>query len=106
MNFNEVMALILPSIIALHFYSKVIRGKLNLLDVFCHSALFMVFTNAICYAILIYLNKTLIFDFTNIFTLKYSLMATFVALIIVVCYRFLELNIRISLRVESKDEEK
>jgi hypothetical protein len=106
MNFNEVMALIMPSIIALLCYSKIIRIKITFLDGICYLALFMLITNLICYAILIYLNKTLIFFFSNMFTLKYSLLATVVALIIVLGYRFLELNISINLRVESKDEEK
>jgi 4-hydroxybenzoate polyprenyltransferase len=105
MTFNEVMALIMPSIIALLFYSKVIRRKLTFFEGLCHLVLFMLITNSICYAISIYLNKTLFFVFSISFTMKYSIMATCVAIVIAVLYRFLELNLHINLRVESKDEE-
>jgi hypothetical protein len=105
MTFNEVMALIMPSFIALFFYSKVINRKLTVLDGFFHLVLFMMMTNIICYTILIYLQKTITFVFSPTFTLKYSLMATIIAVVITTIYRFLELNLNINLRVVAKNEE-
>jgi len=104
MSFNQVMALIMPSIIALLFYSKIIKRKLSFFDGLCHTVLFMLITNCICYAISIYLKRTLEFVFSNSFTLKYSIMATCVSILFVLLYRFIEINISISLQVVSKDE--
>lgn len=104
MSFNEIMALIMPSIIALLLFSKVIKRKITLIEGIGYMALFMLMTNSVCYAILIYLNRTITFVFTNSFTLKYSLLATCLAIIIALGYRFLELNLSINLKVETKDE--
>ncbi|MBS4213129.1 hypothetical protein [Neobacillus rhizophilus] len=106
MTFNEVMALIMPSIIALLFYSKVTLKKVTFFDGLCNTVLFILITNCICYAFLIYLKKTVSFIYTDSFTLKYSIMATFIAIVIAIIYRFLELNFSIGLRVvTSRDEE-
>jgi len=106
MSFNEVMALVMPAIIGVLFYSKIIGRKLTFFDGLCHTVFFMLITNCICYAISIYLKKTLEFVFSNSFTLKYSIMATCVSIVFVILYRFIDLNISISLKVVSKDEEK
>lgn len=105
MSFNEVMALIFPSIIALLFYSKLINRKVSLFEAFCYTGFYMLITNGICYAILIYFIKTTVFLFTPVFTLKYSVIATCIALLIVLLFRFLEMNLKIKLKVESFNEE-
>lgn len=104
MTFNEVMALIMPSIIAVLFYTKITKKNLTLFDALCNSALFMVITNCICYAILFYLLERPLLLFSNIFTFKYCILATFIALITAILYRFVEINMTIKLKVDSVDE--
>ncbi|MCM3763495.1 hypothetical protein [Neobacillus niacini] len=107
MTFNEVMALIMPSVIALLLYSKVVPENTHFFNGLGFLALCMMITNSICYAVLIYFKKTLLFIFTPAFTLKYSVLATGVAIIVAFVYRFFELNLSINLKVVSiKDEEK
>jgi len=75
-----------------------------LVEGICHLALFMLCTNCVCYAILTFLKiDVLIFNVS--FTVKYCLMAVCIALVMVILYRFIELNIKIKIRVESIDEE-
>jgi F0F1-type ATP synthase membrane subunit a len=102
MTFNEVMALIMPSIIALLFYSKVTKRKMTWFEIISTLSLFILITNCICYAILIYLRKEPVFQFA--FTMKYSIMATCIALVVAVLYRLVELNIHIKFKVESINE--
>jgi hypothetical protein len=105
MSFNEVMALILPSVVALLCYLKLKNGKPSLVEVFCHLGLFILLTNCICYVILIYFIKTPVFLYTPLFTIKYSIISTCIALLIVILFRFLEMNMKIKLKVESVNEE-
>ncbi|MEH7108130.1 hypothetical protein [Bacillus sp. JJ1764] len=104
MSFNEVMALIMPSIIACLFYSKVTNRALPLFEIIGKIVFFMLTTNCICYATLIFLRKTIIFEYTPTFTLKYCLTATFIALLMAILYIFIELNLKIRFKVESTDE--
>jgi len=103
MSFNEVMALIMPSFIALLFYSKVTNRKITGIDVICYLAIFMLFTNCLCYAIITFLKIDVII-FSYSFTVKYCIMAVCIGLIIAIIYRFMELNIKIKIKVESTDE--
>ncbi|MBB6454519.1 membrane protein YdbS with pleckstrin-like domain [Salirhabdus euzebyi] len=105
MTFNEIMALIMPSIIALLFYSKVNKKNMSMFEIVSNLVLFMLITNSICYAILIYLQTSPII-FSISFTLKYSVMATFIAVVVAILYRFIELNIKINIKVESINEKK
>jgi hypothetical protein len=102
MTYNEVMALIMPSIIALLFYSKITNSNMTFLEITGILVLFMLVTNCICYSIIIYFKKIPSFDIA--FTMKYSIMATFIALITATLYRFIELNINIKIKVEPTDE--
>lgn len=106
MFFNEVMALVMPAIIGLFFYSKLIRKNPSFFDGFCYLVLFLMLTNCLCYGILIFLRNTVAFVFTESFTLEYSVMATLIALVMAIIVRFVELNVKVRLRVESADEEK
>ncbi len=104
MIFNEVMALIMPSVAATMIYAKLVRKKWSFFEWIGNVALFMLITNTICYSILIYLNKTPDYEFSNVFTMKYSMLAMIIVLLEVIIYRFLEMNIRIKLKVENMDE--
>ncbi|WP_160722715.1 hypothetical protein [Bacillus sp. USDA818B3_A] len=103
MTFNEVMALIMPSFIVLLFYTKLINKSLTIFEGICHLALFMLSINCLCYAILT-IAKTEVILFTTIFTMKYCLLAVCMGLVIAFFYRLIELNLKIKLRVESRNE--
>ncbi len=104
MTFNEVMGLIFPSLIALLLYIKLQKKNISTPEIIFFSALLLLVTNIVCYIIMIYLVKTPSFEFTPLFTIKYSLMATVVAFFVAIAIRFIELNLNIKLRVESSDE--
>ncbi len=104
MEFNEFMALILPSVVALLFYSKLKGRALSHFEIGALLATFVLLTNCICYAAVVYFKKIPSFDM--LFTLKYSGLAIFVSLLLTIVYRFIELNIKIKLKVEPRDEEK
>lgn len=102
--FNEIMALIMPSIIGVFLYSKISKKSMKNFELIGVLVLFTFVINNLCYAIMVYLSETTTLLFTITFTLKYSLLALLIAIIISFIYRFIELNIEISLRVESKHE--
>ncbi|MFS0821586.1 hypothetical protein [Bacillus sp. 1P02SD] len=104
MTFNEIMALIMPSFIAMLFYIKVNKRSINVFQGICCLVLIMLCTNLLCYAILLYLKVDPVL-FTMAFTIKYSLLAVFIALVIAVLYRLLELNVQMNIRVEENGKE-
>ncbi len=106
MTFNEVMALIMPSIVALLFYSKIIKRNITWFEAISTFALFMFITNVICYGILTIILNTTSLLFTITFTMKYSILAIVIAVLVAILYRFIELNININLKVESANEKK
>lgn len=96
----------MPALIALLFYSKLANKTLTLIESITHYALFSLVTNCLMYGILIYFFKTTTFLFTNLFTLKYSFVATIISIIFVLIYRFIELNVKIKLEVKSENAKK
>lgn len=105
MTINEVMGLIMPSIIALLFYSHISKKSPTVFEGIGLFSMLMLTTNCLGYAVMIYLKKSPYFDFSTIFTVKYSLMAVCISFVVVLIYRFLELHLNIRLRVETLDEE-
>ncbi|THE11336.1 hypothetical protein E1I69_15345 [Bacillus timonensis] len=103
MTFNEVMALIMPSFIAVLFYSKLTNNSFKVFQNISYLAFFMVTTNCICYVILLLLKVEQVI-FTIQFTVKYCLLAICIATVIVIVYRFIELNIKINFKVETVNE--
>jgi hypothetical protein len=103
--FNEILSLIFPSIISVLFYFKLIKREVTFIDLLTKSAVYMLLINIVCYAILVYLFKTHIFIFSPTFTIKYSVLATFLGIITVLFHRFIELNVNMNLKVEHADEE-
>jgi hypothetical protein len=57
MTFNEIMALILPSLVAFLFYLKAVKRNVDLFEGFCTIGLFLLIINCICYSILALLRK-------------------------------------------------
>lgn len=102
MTFNEVMALIMPSIVALLFYMRIFGKKLSYFELVGNLTFFLLVTNGICYAISVFLKKTPSFDMA--FTMKYAFMATITSVLFSIVYRFIELNIILRVKVEQTDE--
>ena len=105
MLFNEIMGLILPSLIALLLYSKVSKRPLSFLEAVCMLALFTFVTNCIRYLVAICVFHLQSLVFTLFFTPKYSLMATCIAILTAMIYRLIELNVEVRVKVESKDHD-
>ncbi|SEU09444.1 hypothetical protein SAMN05421676_12014 [Salinibacillus kushneri] len=104
MTFNEVMALIMPSVIGLLFYSKIIQRSITWFEVLSNLALLIVITNSICYGLLIFIFNRTTLLFSILFTMKYSILATLISVVIAFIYRFIELNVKIKVKVESQNE--
>lgn len=102
-SFNEIMSLVMPSLVALLFYSKLSGKSLSLFEAVTHFALFSLITNCVMYGILIYFLKTDSFIYTSLFTFKYTLMALVISLLLVLSYRFIELNVKLKLQVEREN---
>lgn len=105
LTYNEVLALIFPSILSVLFYFKLIKKEYRFIELFTKSIVYMLIINSICYAILVYLMNTQSFLFSPIFTFKYVVLATSLGIIFVFIHRFIELNIKMNLKVEQADEE-
>lgn len=104
MIFNQIMALIMPSFVAAFFYYKMTKKKMTGYEKLSMFVLFMLITNTACYAILIYLQNTMVLLFSITFTMKYCILATVIALVVATLYRFVELNINFNMKVESTNE--
>lgn len=101
-KFNMVMALIFPSITSVFFYSKLIKKTLTFFELGSMLSIFVLFTNGICYALVTHWGKIPSFDM--LYTFKYSALATFVSVFLAIIYRLVELNIKVRIKVEHRDE--
>ena len=104
MLFNEIMALIMPSIISVFFYTKVKQKRTTWYETFSLFVLFSLITNAALYALLVYIIDTKTLLFSIAFTMKYSVLATITSIIVATLYRFIELNVTFNMKVESMNE--
>lgn len=103
--FNEIMAMVLPSFCGLLLYMKISKKTLSVVGIITHFSLFSLFTNCVMYGIVIYFFNNNTFVFTNMFTLKYSLLAFLIACGFAIFFRVIELNVKIKLEVKKNDEE-
>lgn len=101
---NQLMALLLPSIIGVKQNEKIngeIKGKRRIIEAYLKSILF---ANLICYLITIYVFKQPYIVFTYQFTVKYILLALLVSYIFPIIEKFLKDNISIEIKVEKNEE--
>lgn len=105
MSFNEAMSLIFPSLIAMLLYIRVVKRKIAIIELLCITTTITLITNCLSYAFLIYLWNKPDFDFSPTFTLKYSIMATVIATVLVTTFRFVELNVSVKMKVELENED-
>jgi len=102
MTINQIMALLLPSIISLKICEK-LEGKEKSTQKFVRMYLkSLLMVNTLAYVIIIYIVQMPQFIFTNQFTVKYILLATIIAALYPVIEHAVRTNIGIG--VEVKDE--
>lgn len=101
---NQLMALLLPSIIGLKqcdkYYGKA-KDKKSIIERYLICVMFI---NIFSYAISIYIFRQPDFIFTNQFTLKYLIMSSFFAYLLPVIYKFIDNNININIKVKKNEK--
>lgn len=101
---NQLMALLLPSILALKMHSKLSKTEEALIKHVERYLLYTLFINLIVYICAIYLFRNQELVFTNIFTIKYILLAIVIAIIVPIIEQIVKENIDIGVRVEKNEE--
>lgn len=97
--------MILPLFIGIHSY-YLLGGELCKKTIVGLMSIITLFSNNICYFVVIYLFDVLNFDLfegSNIFILKYSCLNLLVSIILVLLIRFIEIRFKITLEVEKND---
>lgn len=105
MIINQLMALLLPSIVAIKVY-EMIEGEENrgqkIIKKYMKALLVV---NLISYAIVIFVIGTKDFTFTNQFTIKYMVLSIIVAIVYPIIEKFIRNNIEVEVGVEKQNEE-
>ncbi len=105
MFINQILSIFFPAIISLKLYEKM-DEKANLIKTIQNCAQAVLIINIIMYFILVYLVKQVEFVFTNIFTLKYLILASVVAVIYSIVAKCISSNIKCEVEVEKSDVKK
>lgn len=102
---NQLMALLLPSIVALKMQRKISKTEETIKKQVERYLTYILIINLIIYVVAIYLfrNKELVF--TTVFTIKYIVLALIVAVILPIIEKIICDNLDIGVKVE-KDEKK
>ncbi len=101
---NQLIALLLPSIVSLKVYDKIYGEERNLskrTEKYLRSVLFV---NLFSYIITIYIFRVQYFVFNNPFTTKYIILAVAIAIIFPIIEKIINDNIRIGIKVEKNEE--
>ena len=101
---NQFIALFLPAVLATCTYEKLMKKEIKIRNWITKYLIFVLFINIINYIVSIYIFKKPFFIFTNLFTLKYLLLAIVIgiALSYIVC--LIEKNMDISLKVDNNEK--
>lgn len=102
---NQLIATLLPSILALKMYNKIDKTEEKLQKRIERYLLYILFINLIAYVITIYLFKNPDIIFTYTFTVKYILLSIIIAIIIPIVEKIIKDNIDIGVKVEKDEEE-
>jgi len=104
MIINQLMALLLPSVVSLKIYEK-LEGEENRIQKLVKKYLkALLIVNVIVYAIVIYIVKQKDFVFTNQFTLKYIVLATTVSVIYPMIEKLIRAKAEMGIEVKAGDE--
>lgn len=101
---NQLIGLLLPSMISLKTYDKINGEQRNLrtrIETYLRSVLFV---NLISYIITAYVFRTPNFVFTNQFTIKYVILAVVIAAVFPLIEKIIRDNIKIGIKVEKNEE--
>lgn len=102
--FNEIFALLLPSLVGVSECNKVfgeIHGKRNVIERYLKCILFI---NLFSYMITVYVFKQPYFVFTNQFTLEYAIISIVLAYLLPVLWKLISDNISINLKVKKNEK--
>lgn len=101
---NQLIGLLLPSIISLKTYDK-IYGEEKCLRVRIERYLkSILFVNLLSYIITIYVFRTPNFIFTNQFTTKYLILSIAIAVVLPLIDKIIKDNIKVGIKVEQNEE--
>lgn len=101
---NQLIGLLLPSIISLKTYDKIYGEEKNLrkrIEIYLKSVLFV---NLFSYIITAYIFRTPNFLFTNQFTIKYVILSVAIASIFPFIEKIIKDNVKIGIKVENNEE--
>ena len=99
---NQLIGLLLPSIISLKTYDKIYGEEKNLrkrIEIYLKSVLFV-----FSYIITAYIFRTPNFLFTNQFTIKYVILSVAIASIFPFIEKIIKDNVKIGIKVENNEE--
>ena len=101
---NQLIGLLLPSIIALKMHNKLEEKEENLKKQIERYLIYVMIVNTISYIITIYIFKQPNIVFTYLFTVKYVMLALVVSIIIPVIEKFILTNMEVEIKVEKNEE--
>lgn len=101
---NQLMALLLPSIIGLKQCDKYYGKAKDLKCIIERYLICVMFTNILSYTTSIYIFGQPDFIFTNQFTVKYLILSSFFAYLLPIIYKFIKNNININIKVKKNEK--
>ena len=101
---NQLMALLLPSIIGLKQCDKYYGKAKDTKSIIERYLICVLFINIFSYAITIYIFKLPFFIFTNQFTLKYIVLSIVFAYILPIIHKVIADNININIKVTNNEK--
>lgn len=104
MIINQLMALLLPSVITIKVY-EMLEGEENRVQKIIKKYMkALLITNLLSYLIVIYIVRTKEFIFTNQFTVKYMILSIVIAIVYPIIEKIIRTNIGIEIGVEKQHE--
>ena len=104
MIFNQIIGLLLPSIVGLRVCDSIYGEETSFTKKLEKYLMLVLFTNLISYIFVVYVLKTKGFEFTNQFTIKYILFSSFIAFVLPVISRFWHDKIKFNVVVNKNEK--
>lgn len=102
---NQLIGLLLPSIIGLKVYDKLYGEEKDVLRRIERYLINVLYVNLISYIIVVYIFKVPYFIFTNQFTIKYMILSLIILLILPRIEKKIKGNLEVKVRVEKNETE-
>lgn len=103
MVINQILATFFPAVISIKMYEKMDK-EINCAKMIQRYLRAVLVINIIVYFVLIYLVKQSEFIFTNLFTLKYLVLASVIGVIYSVVEKCIKSNMKCEVEVENSDD--